>query len=128
MCLRVLELSTLLLYLPGDDFQGFGGMDEKEGRGSGGNQSSMGGPDVPSNGGSASQQAGMGMPDFLPPAQRMLFLRIQQKQQEDEERARLAKGGGERDVDGTLFTHTVDQGQHTFSVSSNHFFIYFFYT
>ncbi|CDQ67658.1 unnamed protein product [Oncorhynchus mykiss] len=84
----------------GDDFQGFGGMDEKEGRGSGGNQSSMGGPDVPANGGSASQQAGMGMPDFLPPAQRMLFLRIQQKQQEDEERARLAKGGGERDVDG----------------------------
>uniref|UniRef100_A0A8C7U236 Zinc finger CCCH-type containing 4 n=1 Tax=Oncorhynchus mykiss TaxID=8022 RepID=A0A8C7U236_ONCMY len=91
---------NLLLYLPGDDFQGFGGMDEKEGRGSGGNQSSMGGPDVPANGGSASQQAGMGMPDFLPPAQRMLFLRIQQKQQEDEERARLAKGGGERDVDG----------------------------
>uniref|UniRef100_A0A4W5JKW7 Zinc finger CCCH-type containing 4 n=1 Tax=Hucho hucho TaxID=62062 RepID=A0A4W5JKW7_9TELE len=84
----------------GDDFQGFGGMDEKEGRGSGGNQSSMGGPDVPANGGSVNLQAGMGVPDFLPPAQRMLFMRIQQKQQEDEERARLAKGLGERDAEG----------------------------
>ncbi|XP_036818054.1 zinc finger CCCH domain-containing protein 4 isoform X3 [Oncorhynchus mykiss] len=84
----------------GDHFQGFGGMDVKEARGSGGNHSSVGGPDVPANGGSANQQAGMGVPDFLPPAQRMLFMRIQQKQQEDEERARLAKGVGERDVEG----------------------------
>lgn len=44
------------------------------------------------------------MPDFLPPAQRVLFMRIQQKQQEEEERARrMAEGGAERsrDTEGT---------------------------
>lgn len=43
------------------------------------------------------------MPDFLPPAQRVLFMRLQQKQQEDEERARrLAEGAGaERENEGT---------------------------
>lgn len=40
------------------------------------------------------------MPDFLPPAQRVLFMRIQQKQQEEEERARrLAEGGAEKNRD-----------------------------
>ncbi|KAL0972970.1 hypothetical protein UPYG_G00197150 [Umbra pygmaea] len=82
----------------GDDFQGFGGIDEMGGRGAGGNQGSMG--DCPSNGGSANHKAGMGVPDFLPPAQRALFLRIQQKQQEDEGRARLTKGSVERDAEG----------------------------
>uniref|UniRef100_A0A3P9AAA3 C3H1-type domain-containing protein n=1 Tax=Esox lucius TaxID=8010 RepID=A0A3P9AAA3_ESOLU len=73
---------------------------EGGGRGAGGHQGSMGGLDSAANGGSASHQAGMGVPDFLPPAQRALFMRIQQKQQEDEERARLAKGGGEREAEG----------------------------
>ncbi|XP_033881865.3 zinc finger CCCH domain-containing protein 4-like [Acipenser ruthenus] len=42
-----------------------------------------------------------GIPDFLPTAQRALFMRIQQKQQQAEERARrLAEGGGERDAEG----------------------------
>ncbi|XP_041092183.1 zinc finger CCCH domain-containing protein 4-like [Polyodon spathula] len=41
------------------------------------------------------------IPDFLPTAQRALFMRIQQKQQQAEERARrLAEGGGERDAEG----------------------------
>lgn len=40
------------------------------------------------------------MPDFLPPAQRVLFMRIQQKQQEEEERARrMAEGGAEKSRD-----------------------------
>ncbi|MGH0182572.1 UNVERIFIED_CONTAM: hypothetical protein FKN15_009943 [Acipenser sinensis] len=42
-----------------------------------------------------------GIPDFLPTAQLALFMRIQQKQQQAEERARrLAEGGGERDAEG----------------------------
>ncbi|MGH0187356.1 UNVERIFIED_CONTAM: hypothetical protein FKN15_024683 [Acipenser sinensis] len=42
------------------------------------------------------------IPDFLPTAQRALFMRIQQKQQQAEERTRrLAEGGGERDAEGT---------------------------
>lgn len=55
----------------------------------------------PSNGGSTNQ-SGITVPDFLPPAQRVLFMRIQQKQQEEEERARrLAEGAPERDNEGT---------------------------
>lgn len=50
-------------------------------------------------------QSGITVPDFLPPAQRVLFMRIQQKQQEEEERARrLAEGGPERDNEGTFNT------------------------
>ena len=61
-----------------------------------------GGPDGPPNSGSANQ-GGLSVPDFLPPAQRVLFMRIQQKQQEEEERARrLAEGGPDksRDMEG----------------------------
>lgn len=67
---------------------------------SSGNQNS-GNMESPSNGGSTNQ-SGITVPDFLPPAQRVLFMRIQQKQQEEEERARrLAEGGPERDNEGT---------------------------
>ncbi len=54
-----------------------------------------------------SSQPGIAVPDFLPPAQRVLFMRLQQKQQEDEERARrLAEGGGiERENEGTNEKH-----------------------
>lgn len=54
-----------------------------------------------------SNQTGMAVPDFLPPAQRVLFMRLQQKQQEDEERARrLADGGGtERENEGGNTPH-----------------------
>lgn len=39
-------------------------------------------------------KSGAAVPDFLPSAQRALYLRIQQKQQEEEERARrLAESG-----------------------------------
>lgn len=66
---------------------------------SSGNQSS-GIMEGASNGGSANP-SGIAVPDFLPPAQRVLFMRIQQKQQEEEERARrLAEGGAERDNEG----------------------------
>lgn len=43
------------------------------------------------------------MPDFLPPTQRVLFMRIQQKQQEEERARRMAEGGAERskDLEGT---------------------------
>lgn len=39
------------------------------------------------------------IPDFLPSAQRALYLRIQQKQQDDEERARRMAGGTQQDRD-----------------------------
>lgn len=58
----------------------------------------------PANGSTASQ-GGISVPDFLPPAQRVLFMRIQQKQQEEEERARrMAEGGAEnpKTVEGML--------------------------
>jgi len=83
----------------GDNFQGGGGgnfNDQSPGNQNSGNVE--GAPNVgPSN------QPGMAVPDFLPPAQRVLFMRLQQKQQEDEERAkRLAEGGGtERENEGT---------------------------
>ncbi|XP_024910649.1 zinc finger CCCH domain-containing protein 4 isoform X3 [Cynoglossus semilaevis] len=69
---------------------GFNG-DEKGGAGRFSNQS--GGQETPTNGGSSNQGA-ISVPDFLPPAQRVLFMRIQQKQQEEEERARRMAGGG----------------------------------
>lgn len=80
-------------------------MSEGEGGGFGeqacGKQGAMMAAEGPSGGGSGSQPAGMAVPDFLPPAQRVLFMRIQQKQQEEEERARrLAEGGAERDTEG----------------------------
>lgn len=54
------------------------------------------GPEGSANGASGNQ-GGISVPDFLPPAQRVLFLRIQQKQQEEEERARrMAEGGSEK--------------------------------
>lgn len=87
-------------FLSGDNYQGFAGMDEKGGAGNFGNQS--GGPEGSTNGASTNQ-GGISVPDFLPPAQRVLFLRIQQKQQEEEERARrIAEGGSEktRDTEG----------------------------
>lgn len=72
-------------------------MDERGGAGKFGNQS--GGQDGSANGASASQ-GGISVPDFLPPAQRVLFMRIQQKQQEEEERARrMAEGGAEKSRD-----------------------------
>lgn len=68
---------------------------------SSGNQNS-GNMDGPPSGSSANQ-SGITVPDFLPPAQRVLFMRIQQNQQEEEERARrLAEGGPERDNEGTF--------------------------
>lgn len=83
--------------LSGDDYQGFAGMDEREGAGNFGNQS--GGHEGSANGVSANQ-GGISVPDFLPPAQRVLFMRIQQKQQEEEERARrMAEGGAEKSRD-----------------------------
>lgn len=85
----------------GDSYQSFSGMDEREGSGHFGNQPD--GQDVSANGSSASQ-GGISVPDFLPPAQRVLFMRIQQKQQEEEERARrIAEGGTEKskDTEGT---------------------------
>lgn len=71
-------------------------MDERGGAGKFGNQS---GGQEGSNGASANQ-GGISVPDFLPPAQRVLFMRIQQKQQEEEERARrIAEGGAEKSRD-----------------------------
>lgn len=59
-----------------------------------------GGPEGAANGASGNNQGGISVPDFLPPAQRVLFLRIQQKQQEEEERARrMAEGGSEKSRD-----------------------------
>lgn len=79
-----------------DNYQGFSGMDE---RGAAGNFQS-GGQEGSANGASANQ-GGISVPDFLPPAQRVLFMRIQQKQQEEEERARrMAEGGAEKSKDG----------------------------
>lgn len=70
-------------------------MDERGGNV--GNQS--GGQEGSANGASVNQ-GGMSVPDFLPPAQRVLFMRIQQKQQEEEERARrMAEGGAEKSRD-----------------------------
>lgn len=86
--------------LSGDNYQGFGGMDE---RGGTGNFSNHSGGQESSTNGSAANQGGISVPDFLPPAQRVLFMRIQQKQQEEEERARrMAEGGAEktRDTEG----------------------------
>ncbi|KAI9536889.1 hypothetical protein NQZ68_030111 [Dissostichus eleginoides] len=78
----------------GDNYQGFSGMDERGGAGNVGHQS--GGQEGFANGASANQ-GGISVPDFLPPAQRVLFMRIQQKQQEEEERARrMAEGGAEK--------------------------------
>lgn len=72
-------------------------MDEREGAGNFGSQS--GGHEGSANGVSANQ-GGISVPDFLPPAQRVLFMRIQQKQQEEEERARrMAEGGAEKSRD-----------------------------
>lgn len=87
--------------LSGDSYQSFSGMDEREGSGHFGNQPD--GQEIPANGSSTSQ-GGISVPDFLPPAQRVLFMRIQQKQQEEEERARrIAEGGTEKskDTEGT---------------------------
>ncbi|KAJ0063349.1 hypothetical protein NL108_000289, partial [Boleophthalmus pectinirostris] len=63
----------------GDTYQGFSG-DRAA-------QSSV--PDVTNSSG----QGGVTVPDFLPPAQRVLFMRIQQKQHEEEERARRQAEG-----------------------------------
>lgn len=64
--------------------------------------SAPGGPDTSANGASAGQ-GGISVPDFLPPTQRVLFMRIQQKQQEEERARRMAEGGAERskDLEGT---------------------------
>ena len=71
-------------------------MDERGGAGKG---SQSGGQEGSANGASANQ-GGISVPDFLPPAQRVLFMRIQQKQQEEEERARrMAEGGAEKSRD-----------------------------
>lgn len=93
--------------LSGDNYQGFSGLDERGGAGKFGNQSS--GQEGSANGSSANQ-GGISVPDFLPPAQRVLFMRIQQKQQEEEERARrMAEGGAEktRDTEGRVSVHKV---------------------
>ncbi|XP_029373415.1 zinc finger CCCH domain-containing protein 4 isoform X1 [Echeneis naucrates] len=80
-----------------DNYQAFAGIDEEGGAGTFGNES--GGPDSSANGALVGQ-GGIPVPDFLPPAQRVLFMRIQQKQQEEEERARrMAEGGAEKSRD-----------------------------
>ncbi|KAF3847387.1 hypothetical protein F7725_020415 [Dissostichus mawsoni] len=90
----VQKLFTDACSLSGDNYQGFSGMDERGGAGNVGHQS--GGQEGFANGASANQ-GGISVPDFLPPAQRVLFMRIQQKQQEEEERARrMAEGGAEK--------------------------------
>lgn len=77
--------------LSGDNYQGFSGMDER-----GENAGNQPG----SSDGASANQGGISVPDFLPPAQRVLFMRIQQKQQEEEERARrMAEGGAEKSRD-----------------------------
>lgn len=89
------------LSLSGDNYQDFSGVDERGPTGKFGHQS--GGQEGSGNGAS-SNQGGISVPDFLPPTQRVLFMRIQQKQQEEEERARrMAEGGAEksRDAEGT---------------------------
>lgn len=83
-------------YLSGDSYQSFSGMDEREGSGHFGNQPD--GQELSANGSSASQ-GGISVPDFLPPAQRVLFMRIQQKQQEEERARRIAEGGTEKSKD-----------------------------
>lgn len=63
--------------------------------------------------GAPAGQGGISVPDFLPPAQRVLFMRIQQKQQEEEERARrMAEGGAEKskDVEGIFKSISSPQG------------------
>lgn len=95
----MIVFSLIVLFHTGDNFQGPSGgnfNDQPPG-----NQNS-GGIEGAANVG-PSNQSGMAVPDFLPPAQRVLFMRLQQKQQEDEERARrLAEGGGaERENEGT---------------------------
>lgn len=78
----------------GDNYQGFAVVDER-----GAGKFESGGQDGSSNGTTASQ-GGVSVPDFLPPAQRVLFMRIQQKQQEEEDRARrMAEGGAEKSRD-----------------------------
>lgn len=67
----------------GDSYHGLSG----DNRASSGAQSS--GPEVSNSSG----QGGVSVPDFLPPAQRVLFMRIQQKQHEEEERARRQAEG-----------------------------------
>ncbi|KAJ3591226.1 hypothetical protein NHX12_009172 [Muraenolepis orangiensis] len=79
----------------GDNFQGPPG----GGGGTGKVGDNSGGPDGPANSG-VPIQGGMSVPDFLPPAQRVMFMRIQQKQQEEEDRARrLAEGGPDKNRD-----------------------------
>ncbi len=115
MCAALLSYSVLLLKqdisiqphsLPpgtGDNFQGVGGGNFNDQ--SPGNQNSASIEGAANVG--PSSQPGIAVPDFLPPAQRVLFMRLQQKQQEDEERARrLAEGGGiERENEGTNEKH-----------------------
>ncbi|XP_034024554.1 zinc finger CCCH domain-containing protein 4 isoform X2 [Thalassophryne amazonica] len=87
----------------GDSFQGFGNIDEGGGGGGVGIFSNQTGCQDGSANGVSANQGGVSVPDFLPPAQRVLFMRIQQKQQEEEERIRrLAEGGTEktRDTEG----------------------------
>ncbi len=89
----------------GDNFQGVvGGNFNDQSPGNHNSGSIEGAANVgPSN------QPGIAVPDFLPPAQRVLFMRLQHKQQEDEERARrLAEGGGtERENEGTNEKHCL---------------------
>lgn len=99
---------------PGDNYQGFSGMDDRGATGKFGNPS--GGPEGSANGTSAGQ-GGISVPDFLPPAQRLLFMRIQQKQQEEEERARrMAEGGAEksRETEGRRTEHVHPFTHHSF--------------
>lgn len=44
-------------------------------------------------------QGGVSVSDLIPPAQRVLFMRIQQKQQEEDDRARRMDGGAEKSRD-----------------------------
>lgn len=90
-----------------------GGNFEQSFEQSSGNQNS-GNMEGSSNGG-PTNQSGITVPDFLPPAQRVLFMRIQQKQQEEEERARrLAEGAPERDNEGTTLHSSAILGAYLY--------------
>lgn len=91
--------------MTGKEYPGFRKSEECAGEGiidqSSKTQSTTGGGDSSSNGSADSQISSLTVPDFLPPAQRVLFMRIHQKQQEDEEKARrLAEVGAQKDIEG----------------------------
>lgn len=121
------SISETLVFSPhslppgtGENFQGVGGGNFNDQ--SPGNQNS-GSIEGAANVG-PSNPPGIAVPDFLPPAQRVLFMRLQQKQQEDEERARrLAEGGGtERENEGTIAQLHYLSWQHSIQYHTTYIF------